>query len=66
MALIPNQPTYNLQDDLSPGNAKQGITSSPAAGLFGIANRSVQKGGTLPAYPSDGGTTRGSGPGGAD
>ena len=62
MASIPNQPTANLQDDLSPGTAKQGITSSPPAGLFGIANRSVTKGGTLPDYPSDGGTARGTEP----
>jgi hypothetical protein len=63
MAPIPKQPTYNLQDDLSPGTSKGGVTSSPPAGLFGIANRSVEKGGTLPAYPSDSGTERGSGPG---
>jgi hypothetical protein len=54
MASVPRQPSYNVQDDTVPvGTAKQGVTSSPAAGLFGIANRSVQKDGVLPAYPSD-------------
>ena len=63
MASIPSQPTLNLEDDLSPGVSKQGVTSSAPGGLFGIVNRSAVKGGTLPDYPSDGGTQRGSGPG---
>ena len=66
MAQVPRQPTYNLQDDLSVAPAKQGVTSSPPAGLFGIANRSVEKGGVLPAYPSDAGTALGSSPGQSD
>lgn len=67
MASVPNQPTHNLQDDLSPGNSQQANTETSASnGRFGILNRTHSDGGTLPGYPQDGGTQRGGGGGQAD
>lgn len=63
--MAPQQPTHNLQDDLSPGTAKQAnLQSSASDATFGHLQRAHRSGGVLPEYPSDAGTTPGSRGGG--
>lgn len=56
-----NQPTHNMQDDLSPGSPKQASTTEtgPGGAHFEHLQRSYKAGGVLPDYPADPGTVPG-------
>jgi hypothetical protein len=59
--MAPNQPTHNMQDDLSPGTAKDASTTDTGAGgaRFEHLQRAYRAGGVLPEYPADNGTVPG-------
>ena len=58
---IPDQPSYNAQDDLTIDPAPQANTeNSGADAAFGTLQRAYKAGPAVPAYPGDQGTRPGS------
>lgn len=59
--MAPNQPTYNMQDDLSPGNSAPASidNTGPGGASFEHLQRSYTKGPVVPLYPDDPGTVAG-------
>ena len=62
--MAPNQPTHNLQDDLTIDPAGEAnLDSSAPDATFAHLQRAHRSGGVVPEYPSDPGTSRGPGSG---
>lgn len=58
--MAPNQPTQNMQDDLSPEESTDAETSGgKTGGGFEMLQRSYRAGGVVPDYPADEGTVVG-------